>query len=219
MREFTYYETKYAVATQDLTQVRSVFEGLYGGTDPYPEGLVDSVYYDSWNALAYQECQDGDHTKAKLRVRRYSEKDGYGQLQIKKKDLTAVAKYKVRIRPIPAERIDDTEFQETEPGSLLEISSLTAQLGPISPFIRVKYLRSRYRMFDIRVTLDQHVEVFPLSGFPEAGLGYVKLPYHVLEVKSHAERPMLPVFGLLKLRPISYSKFHLGARLLQGLPI
>jgi hypothetical protein len=219
MRPFTYYEMKYAVAQQDLCQVRSVLEGLYGGTDPFPEGLVDSAYYDSWDAQGYQECQDGDHTKAKVRIRRYSEADPYGQLQIKKKDLTAVAKYKVRIAPIPADRLDGAEFAEVEPGSLREIGSLTAQLGPISPFIRIKYLRTRYRVFDIRVTLDQHVEAFPLGGFHEAGLGYVKLPYHVLEVKSHSERPMLPLFGLLKLRPITYSKFYLGARLLQGLPI
>jgi VTC domain-containing protein len=220
MREFTYYEQKYAVSSQDLPDVRAMFESLYGGTDPFGEGFVDSAYYDGIDAQAYLECEEGEGNKAKLRVRRYNEAEPYTQLQLKKKHLNAVAKYKVRIAPVPAERLDHADFQPAGPDPTLhEINSLAAQMGPMAPFVRITYRRARYRVFDTRVTLDYHVEAYALSGFHEAGLSHVRVPFHVLEIKSPSERPMLPLFGLRKLRPASYSKFHLGSRLLQGMGI
>ncbi|MCB9228658.1 MAG: VTC domain-containing protein [Deltaproteobacteria bacterium] len=214
---FAYYEYKYLVPHGHLSRVRDLLEEFLGESDPYPSGIVDSVYYDSCDESCLSQCENGDAEKAKFRIRGYG--DGYyRQIHQKMKHLSAVDKYKQSIFPVQAladhaPAWDSLEAQ-AESDAFDRIICNSRQLGFLIPSIRVCYERFRYRSYDERITLDTNIEVFALiNGLPRA-LSWACFPYHVLELKTRKERPVLPFVGLLKLQQVSFSKFMIGIRLL-----
>ena len=68
---FSYYEYKFMVPHESLHFVRNVLDEFCGGSDPFPEGTVDSIYYDTPNERFLGECQNGDSQKTKFRIRGY----------------------------------------------------------------------------------------------------------------------------------------------------
>ena len=216
---FSYYEYKYLVPHSDLSQVKSILDELMGHSDPFPQGIVDSIYYDTQNELFLNQCIDGDADKIKFRIRGYGE-SCYLQLHQKIKALSGVYKHKSNLRkisPVPGhaplwdELVTDTDFQKHN-----LIKHTSEPYGFLIPSIRVQYFRYRYRTFDYRITLDTNVEVFSLANGISHLKSYGQLPYHVLEIKTLKERPTLPFLGLIKLEQVSFSKFMLGSLLLNS---
>ena len=212
--DFNYYEYKYFVANEQLAYITSLLESFAGGSDPFPSGCVDSIYYDTADARCYHECLNGESVKRKFRIRGYG--DGvYQQLHQKEKLLTGVGKFKTALQPLRV--IGDRppawdSLCPTQPDDnyFYKIKALGLQYGVLLPAVRVRYQRHRYRMFDFRLTLDTNIEVFGYGDGIVTALGHEVLPYHVLEVKTRSRRPKLPFLGLVKLPQISCSKFYLG---------
>lgn len=209
-----YNEYKYHVSNESLSYILNVMNSLYGGSDPYPSGDVDSIYYDTLGLALYHQCVDGNNTKSKFRIRGYG--DGYfRQLHQKDKSLFTVIKKKQSIKPVSiADGIAPSWYslspQGDEQSQFLGIQSNAGLYGELNPVIRVKYKRYRFRIYDYRMTLDTNIEV---SGFANSIFQqeiYGVLPNHVLEVKTTDPRPHLPLLGLMRLPQISFSKFLLG---------
>ncbi|NRA64834.1 MAG: VTC domain-containing protein [Pseudobacteriovorax sp.] len=213
-----YNEYKFHVANESLAYVRNVLDSLHGHSDPFPEGVVDSIYYDTSDLAFYNQCLNGDPMKTKFRIRGYGD-GAFHQMHLKRKDLFTVAKKKQKIKPVVLKDSSGPVWNslasaEDDIENFIAITSEAEQYGPIMPVIRVKYHRYRYRVLDYRITLDTNVEV---SGFDNGLLlreKYGVLPDHVLEVKTVDPRPHLPLLGLIRLPQISYSKFLLGLNLL-----
>lgn len=214
---FSYYEYKYLVKHDNLTRVRSILDELYGSSDPYPCGIVDSIYYDTLDEKLLEQCTNGDSGKVKFRIRGYQD-GNYQQIHQKIKELSSVGKLKDKIRPVQMTKEHAPSWEEIAPlapsTSFDQIQYNMRKFGMMYPSVRVKYFRYRYRSYDFRMTLDTNIEVFsPINGIPKP-ISYATIPHHVLEIKTRKERPNLPFVGLIKLPQVSFSKFMLGLSIL-----
>lgn len=214
---FSYYEYKYLVPHSQFHQIKSILDEFLGDSDPFPKGIVDSIYYDTYQEDLLFQCLNGDADKLKFRIRGYGG-GTYGQVHQKIKTLSGVGKYKSKIKlsTAPNEQAPtwDSLQAETPNESFDQIVFNARKFEPLLPSIRVMYTRYRYRAYDYRLTLDSNIEVFsPMNGLPRCK-SYACLPYHVLEVKTKDRRPVLPFVGLVKLQQVSFSKFMLGLNLL-----
>jgi SPX domain protein involved in polyphosphate accumulation len=213
-----YNEYKFYVTDDNLGYVRNVLDSLYGGSDPFATGVVDSIYFDTMDSRFYEQCLNGEVHKRKFRIRAYGD-SWFRQMHVKDKDLFTVIKRKQAIRPIRFLDYETPEWYQLEPAgaqqeSFAEIRALSEQYGVLRPVIRVRYQRQRYRIYDYRMTLDTNIEVMGFSNFCDLRHHYAVLPHHVLEIKTVDPRPHLPLLGLSRLPQISFSKFFLGLNLL-----
>ena len=55
-----YNEYKFHVSQESLTYVLDVLRSLYGGSDPFPEGIVDSIYFDTLDGMCLRQCENGE---------------------------------------------------------------------------------------------------------------------------------------------------------------
>lgn len=214
-----YYEYKYLVTQENFEYVRSLLLTLYGGSDPFPSGCVDSVYYDTHDRQCYQHCANGEPVKEKFRIRGYGD-GSFRALHYKRKELYGVSKYKASLQPIavnghfPDWR--ELSHQREKDANWQAISNLAGQHGPLIPAVRIRYHRDRFRLYDYRITLDYDITAEACHAGYGSILHEAVLPFHVLEIKTTAERPLLPTLGLIRLKPTSFSKFYLGVCMLDG---
>jgi len=219
VKGFSYYEYKYLVPHSQFGQIRNLLDEFLGNSDPFPSGVVDSIYYDTCNEDFLAQCLDGDADKLKFRIRGYG--DGtYIQVHQKIKMLSGVGKYKSKIKPLRAPKEHAPEWDNIIPevadGQIDIIRYHARKFGMLLPSVRICYTRYRYRTYDYRITLDSNIEAFsPVNGLPRLK-SYACLPYHVLEVKTKDRRPVLPFNGLIRLQQVSFSKFMLGLNLLNS---
>ena len=212
-----YNEYKFHVSYENLSYILDVLRSLYGGSDPFPEGIVDSIYYDTPDRKLYQQCLNGSSQKTKFRIRGYG--DGlFHQLHQKDKDLLTVDKKKQRIQPVGLEGFSAPDWYQLKPigddSGYQAIYSMAEQYGGLHPVIRVRYQRFRFRIYDYRMTLDTNIQVMGFANGVDLRQSYGILPHHVLEIKTVDPRPHLPLLGLSRLPQISFSKFMLGLNLL-----
>ena len=213
-KNFAYYEYKYLVNHNDLNQVHDLLQEFYGDSDPFPSGVVDSIYYDTYQEDCLGQCLNGDADKVKFRIRGYG--DGqYVQQHQKIKTLSGVTKYKAKLHGVTAPGEVAPHWEELQPKendlfATRVIAHHARSFGYLIPSIRVKYLRHRFRSYDDRITLDTNIEVFAQQNGVPRSISYAQLPQHVLEIKTRRLRPNLPFIGLIQLQQVSFSKFMLG---------
>lgn len=210
-----YNEFKLEVHNQQLQEVKFVLDFQFGGSDPFSEGIVDSIYYDTTESYLFDQCDFGYSSKQKIRIRGYGD-NNFSQLQLKDKDMTLVSKIKANMRPINCPRLEVPPLLSLEPkieGERKNIGNIFAyanSLGHFIPVVRVRYKRYRYRVRDYRVTLDTNIEILGYETNAKGGFNYFVLPRHVLEIKTFSKKISLPSLELIKLRQTSFSKFYLG---------
>ena len=219
MTDAAYNEYKYLVTQENLTYVKHLLDALYGHSDPFAEGRVDSIYYDDLFHGALKSCLDGDTIKQKVRIRGYG--DGhYPYFHLKTKNLYAVSKIKWQLSMVQftmenAPPLSDLVRQNPDQPDFQAVASALLRGGEMYPTLLASYYRYRYRINDYRVTLDTNIEITGLDAGPTGSVtARLALPSHVLEIKTCDERPHLPLLGLIKLPQISFSKFALGICLL-----
>lgn len=215
---FGYNEYKFLVMDDKLAYVTDVLESLHGGSDPFPSGTVDSIYYDTPSRHFYNQCFNGEVQKRKFRIRGYGA-DTFHQLHMKDKDLTITKKLKAKIQPVrvlgqAAPHFYELLGHDRDCSDFHFIMAMATQYGYLEPVVRVRYQRRRFRINDYRLTLDTNVEIMGFSNGRDLACTYALIPHHVLEIKTADPRPYLPLLGLAKLPQVSYSKFFLGLNLL-----
>ncbi len=215
---FGYNEYKFLVTNEQLGYVSEVLEALLGHSDPYPSGIVDSIYYDTFDQRFYRQSLNGDTRKRKFRIRGYGD-NRFGQIHLKDKDLSVVRKLKDSILPVELKDQFAPYFHELQPAqpqaeTFALIQAMSQHYGLLVPVVRVRYRRRRFRLYDYRLTLDTHVEIMGFSNGLDVKCNYGVLPHHVLEIKTVDSRPYLPLLGLTDLPQVSYSKFFMGINLL-----
>ncbi len=215
---FPYNEYKFLVLDDKLDYVIDVLESLHKGSDPFPSGVVDSIYFDSPDLHFYGQCLNGEARKRKFRIRGYGD-GSFHQLQLKDKHLATVRKMKDKIKPINltgkfAPYVHELEPVAASSSTFTDMLSLAGHYGMLMPVVRVRYHRRRYRLNDYRLTLDTRVEIMGFSNGVDVRCNYMMLPHHVLEIKTADPRPYLPLLGLVQLPQVSYSKFFMGINVL-----
>lgn len=211
---FSYYEYKYLVEHKNFKMVKDLLDEFFGLSDPYPSGIVDSIYYDTRDKIFLGQCLNGEEFKCKFRIRGYGNGE-YNQIHQKIKHLSGVSKFKAKLIPCKCPHENAPTWEELMPkepfdNQFNKIMYNARQFGPLYPSVRIQYFRYRYRKNDYRITFDTNIEAFaPVNGLPSR-LGYAVLDHHVLELKTTQIRPNLPFIGLVKLSQVSFSKFMLG---------
>lgn len=213
-----YNEYKMLVPHHQLGYVRELLENLYGGTDPFPSGSVDSIYFDTLGEDFYNQCFNGNGQKTKFRIRGYG--GAFNQLHLKAKDIYSVAKSKAYIQDLQLKSFEWPDLQNLKPklsseSTFRKIMAIANSHGPLYPAIRVSYHRQRFRIFDIRITLDSNIRVQGFNNGRDVFFQSAILPFHVLEIKTADIRPHQPLLGLLRLNQVSFSKYYMGLNLLK----
>ena len=216
---FSYYEHKYIISHINLTKVKNILECLFGKSDPFPSGMVDSIYYDTREQDLLSQCLEGVSKKEKFRIRGYGNAS-YLQVHEKLKNLSGVSKYKAKFTTAQTCKGQALTWQQVlqglSPKDRMYFTKTAAKKGILYPSVRINYQRHRYRRFDYRFTLDTNIEAFRLSNGLPHKTTYARLPWHVLEIKTKEEFPSLPFLGLIKTKKEYFSKFMLGLNLLNN---
>lgn len=209
-----YHEYKFFIAPRNLSLAQGLLKSLYGGTDPYPVGAVNTIYYDS-DDRCYHECADGLPVKRKFRIRGY---DGskFTTAQVKNRTLTGVTKYRARLSHLGEPIGNWRDLFPHLKGMHSEFQSLAYPYRNLQPALQVRYLRQRFRLFDYRITFDTEIRFNSVTDANRNLRDMASLPGGVLEVKSPHERPHLPFLGFIRTAPTSFSKFYLGSMLLRN---
>ena len=210
-----YYEFKYLIRHSQLTQVLQLLEALLGGSDPYPKGIVDSIYFDSVDGYCLRQCSQGSYFKTKYRIRGYGE-DRFTQVHLKEKRLSSTSKDKRSIASMNCHGSIGPDWHAIAAvGEADQVfHRIKASPVPLIPALRVTYQRHRYRYEDSRITLDSHVTVSSFINGWQVRKMKTQLMDHVLEIKTERPDPVLPLLGIVRLPPVSFSKFYLGAKAL-----
>ena len=56
----SYNEYKYVIELDRVPYAVALLESMYGNTDPYPHGTVNSLYYDTLSLAFFQQCTTVD---------------------------------------------------------------------------------------------------------------------------------------------------------------
>jgi hypothetical protein len=209
-----YNEYKYLVSERNLEYVLATLEAVASGTDPYPDGIVESCYFDSLSMTSLKQCKDGSARKIKFRIRRYDD-NSLGQVQIKSKNLYGVGKLKCHLPVWDIYSEWRHVLEHAEAGGIHHIKAISSTYSPLYPVVNVSYRRRRYQFMGCRITLDSRIKAFPYLSL-RAPKGFILLPQSVLEIKSDSPTPFLPeIFkGLVKYG--SFSKYAYLSRILMG---
>ena len=194
-----YNEYKYVIELDRVPYAVALLESMYGNTDPYAHGTVNSLYYDTLAMAFFQQCTTGN--------------------EIKSKDIYGIGKVKAKLglpvgTPISAlpQFWHDLPFGEGD-AAAQTILARARRIGPLFPVAHVRYHRRRYRSFDFRMNIDTNIEVRSNPLHPVGVVTEVRIPLAVLEIKTKQDRPILPFLAALSLRQDSFSKYGLGMQL------
>lgn len=212
-----YNEYKYVIELDRVPYAVALLEAMYGNTDPFPHGTVNSLYYDSLSMALFQQCTGGNEYKSKFRVRWYD--GGLFQAQIKDKDVYGIGKLKTRLSipvgtPVRAfpQFWHDLPFGTDDVATRIQTRGV--RMGPLFPLVHIRYHRRRYRSFDFRMNIDSNIEIESLAQHPLGLVAKQRIPLAVLEIKTKQDRPILPFLSALQLRQDSFSKYALGLQML-----
>ena len=212
--ELAYYEYKYLIEAQKIHLCRMVLDGMYAGTDLFPRGWLETIYYDTPHATCYEECLNGTNPKMKFRVRRYEDTQVV-QGQIKEKRIYGVRKWKARLFPHSDKFPPWSYLGELAEDNFKPLHALSLSYGYLVPVVHIRYLRHRYRYPGYRINMDEKIQAVPCHGLPWRAKSFVQASFALLEVKTASEHPRLPFLGLLQLKPVAFSKFFFSLRLLR----
>ncbi len=209
-----YNEYKYLVSARNFENVLTTLDAIANNTDPYPNGIVESAYYDSLSMDSLTQCRDGSARKVKFRIRRYND-NSFGQAQIKSKNLYGVGKIKCNLPLWDIYSDWYRVLEHVDAGEIDSIKIISSTHPSLCPVVNVRYRRRRYQFLGCRITLDSQIEAFPYKGL-RAHKSFALSPYSILEVKSKSSVPFLPEILNGQVRYGSFSKYAYLIRILLG---
>ena len=221
-------EHKFVSGCTTPDAVLSVLRAFCKPDGAYPEGDLESIYFDDPMLTSYWEKANGDSLKRKVRIRWYhGEKASAGEVNafFEIKDRIGAARDKFRYRfKAPVDVLLKDEFASS---GLIEIAHAVAckagvpMNGGLVPLVAIRYNRCRFLCpqtgsrvnvdWNIRVTRANR-DIFP---YPTP----VGCPMIVCEAKSDTFRTWPFCADLMRLgfRMESFSKYgYLVGKLLQG---
>ncbi|MGD0339633.1 MAG: polyphosphate polymerase domain-containing protein [Bacteroidota bacterium] len=220
-------EYKYLVSTMYLEKLRTSLLGYldyddYASIRPSKEYTVRSIYLDSFDYKCYYEKLDGIHTRKKLRIRGYNQKEENPRVffEIKRKNDNFVSKDRARV-PIQDIRktlrgSNSVTQLDDEEKKYLNNFFFYYQLRHLEPKVLVVYEREPFQCkfgSHLRVTIDKNLRskvVYDYDMlFDEEGLTGGNRKEFILEIKFYQVLPQWidKVIGEFDLTRIAVSKY------------
>lgn len=188
------FERKFFVSQEKTSYARSLLSHICLRDSKYPEGRINSLYFDTADLDQFQESDDGNCEREKIRIRWYDSPDNQeGEvpvyLELKSKKGFASRKRRRKIL-VPAERLNRFQADNTIISRNVILQTLS-EFGYFSedlllPVLLITYKRSRF--IDIltgtRLSFDWRIS----SSLTAPGLGYsepgLMLEGEVIEIKG-----------------------------------
>lgn len=210
-------ERKFFILPRNLDFARALMTEICRPDKQFPEGQVNSLYFDTIDLDQYMRSVDGDLWKHKVRIRWYNKIEDYeGDIPIfvELKMREGLASTKIRKRLLVPPRYLDRESLSRGIIDNMTLARILAAFGyfpdqPLRPIILISYWRHRFNevMTGARVSVDYDIR----STMVARELGYgerdLKLRGGVLEIKR-ASTELPPTFvRLVKTLDTPWSRY------------
>ena len=210
-------EWKFFILPRNLGFTRTLMNDVCRPDRQFPEGQVNSLYYDTIDLAQYMRSVDGDFRKHKVRIRWYDKLEDYeGDIPIfvELKLREGLASTKRRQRLLVPPRYLERESLNSGIIDSITLVRILAAFGyfpdrPLRPVVLISYWRHRFIevMTGARVSVDYDIK----STLVARELGYgerdLKLRGGVLEIKrSSMELPPI-LMGRVKFLETEWSRF------------
>jgi hypothetical protein len=185
----------------------------------YPTGLVNSLYFDSFDLDEHHKSMSGDFRKDKVRIRWYGDNggpDGARTIYVELKSKQGFAGTKRRLKmEVPAHRLAMPHLARgIVPRAFLSNTLSSFGYFPskmLSPVVKITYRRYRFTepITGQRVALDCQIRSTMLGPRPGNGEKELALPGAVIEIKGTSiELPAtLKRIGMLDVDWSRFSKY------------
>ena len=182
----------------------------------YPQGQVNTLYFDTPELDQYMRSSSGDFRKDKVRVRWYDHSQHYGEtvpvyLELKTREGFVSSKRRQRfVVPIHDLRLASLNSGIIEGDALRDTLASFGYFpdAPLRPVIAVSYRRYRFNeiLTGVRVSLDLHIQSNVVAGGLGAGERDLELRGGVVEVKGQTlELP--PTLRRMKMLDTDWGRF------------
>lgn len=210
------FERKFFILPKNIALAYATLREICRADSEYPEGQVNSLYFDTPDLEQYFRSDSGDFIKEKVRIRWYDQ-PGKGQqevpvfLELKSRQGFASSKQRRRLM-VPTRHLEPSRLGAGIIDKTTLINTL-AEFGhfpprPLQPIILICYQRYRFNeiMTGTRVSFDYNV----VSSVVASALGYrereLRLEGGVIEVKGPSlELPVM--LRRIKLLDADWSRF------------
>jgi hypothetical protein len=187
-------ERKFYVTPEQVGIAYGLLRQVCRPDGEYPTGLVNSLYFDTYDLEEHEKSMSGDYRKDKVRIRWYGDNgspDGARTIYVELKSTQGFASTKRRLKmEVPAHRLTKPYLARgIVPGSLLSNTLFSFGHFPsklLCPVVRITYRRYRFTEPLTRqcVTLDSRIRSTMVGPRPGNGEGEVELPGAVIEIKG-----------------------------------
>lgn len=210
------FERKFFILPQNIGSAYTLLRQICRSDKEYPEGKVNSLYFDTIDLDEYYKSESGDFNKDKVRIRWYgdvNENIGTTPVYLELKSRQGFASSKQRIQLIvPSYLLKPENLGKGIVDKTRLIDTLAGFKHfpdkPMRPIIKISYYRYRFNeMFTrTRVSLDHSIcstMIAPDLGYREREL---RLPGGVIEIKG--QKIELPeTIKRIKLLDTDWSRF------------
>ena len=117
----------------------------------YDNRIVSSTYFDNDQMCMFKDSEEGILPRKKIRIRSYTKQaHNIGQSALEVKTSSVEGRYKV----------SDMGFNLKK---IMAIGFFDKSYGICKPKVRVTYKREYYKIHNVRLTIDQHIEYIKLN--------------------------------------------------------
>lgn len=188
------FERKFFILPRNIGFAYTLLRQICRPDSQYPEGQVNSLYFDTPDLDQYTRSASGEFRKDKVRIRWYDEYNSHQAtspvfLELKTRQGFASSKQRLRLL-VPAQHLEPARLGAGVVDKTTLINTL-AGFGhyvekPLRPIIVIAYWRYRFNemLTGVRVSLDYNIRstmVAPELGYREREL---RLTGGVIEVKG-----------------------------------
>jgi len=117
-----------------------------GGTKIHNDRTVTSVYFDNSALDLYTLSNEGSVPRKKIRLRCYDELNKIGEF----------TRFEIKISSAEG-RYKEISIIENS-NSILKYGILDKEYGICKPVVLISYVRSYYKLFELRITIDQNIK-------------------------------------------------------------
>jgi hypothetical protein len=203
------YERKYVLSIKEYYKLKNKLltyfkPDIHGKNGKY---IVSSLYYDTKELKMFYEKEDGEKNRLKVRLRTYkfsdgsnALKEGYVNLEIKKRNNLSVSKKKIFLNENFAKKIIDNSslYMDKTPldPTLIELAYITS-LNKLVPIVVIIYEREAFFSIfgpQIRLTFDHNLNFRSTNLTPNDitnGLPSLPTEYIIMEIKYNT---ILPIY-------------------------
>ena len=142
-----------------------------GGTKIHDDRTVTSIYFDNSALDLYTLSNEGSVPRKKIRLRCYDELNKIGELN----------RYEIKISAAEGRYKEISKIENSN--SILKYGILDKDYGICKPVVIVSYVRSYYKLFELRITIDKNI-IYRKYNINIYKTSYAKERNIIAEIKS-----------------------------------